>query len=99
VQYLDVCSHHVQCQADPTHQIPQEARVPMPPLKKLRGTKLDAQEKWARRMIPKLFYAWAEAQVAKLDGWSVRVYAMNSCSICHAQTDRCLAQLWHIACC
>jgi hypothetical protein len=64
VHYLDVCSHYVQRKADPTHHIPQEALVPMPPLKKLRGTKPDAQDKWAGRIIPKLFYAWAEAQEA-----------------------------------
>jgi hypothetical protein len=36
----------------------------MAPLKKLRGTKPAAQDKWAGRKIPKLFYAWAEAQEA-----------------------------------
>jgi hypothetical protein len=66
VHYLDVCSQYVQPQADPCHELPQEALVPMPPLKKLRGTKPAAQDKWAGQKIPKLFYAWAEAQEALL---------------------------------
>jgi hypothetical protein len=36
----------------------------MTPLEKLRGTKPTAQDKWAGQKIPKLFYAWAEAQEA-----------------------------------
>jgi hypothetical protein len=36
----------------------------MPPLKKLRGTKPEAQDKWGGEKIPKLFYAWAEGQEA-----------------------------------
>jgi hypothetical protein len=60
--YLDVCAQYVQQAADPTHVIPTDHLLPMPPLKKLRGTKPDAQDRWAGEKIPKLFYAWAESQ-------------------------------------
>jgi hypothetical protein len=60
-------SVHITCsrqQIQHMRYIPSECLTPTPPLKKLRGTKPEAQDKWSGEKTSERFYAWAEVQEA-----------------------------------